>query len=312
MRIFHRLTTPAYLAAAVALAVVVRFWHIAQASIWHDEGYTMMLAPMGVIEILERTARDVHPPLYYLVLHFWMALFGNSEISARGLSAICLVACVPLAYALVRRLYDDNTARVAALLVALGPFLVRYGQEARMYGLVALLVLGATYALVRALEHNSRRWWIVYAVTLAAALYTHYYAIFIILVHWLYVAAQTNRSKRRGLFNPWWWGANVGAALLFVPWLPTAYAQFSRVQQSFWIPAVSTTTLPDTLLQLSVFHNLPMIPPAAKVAIAIGFLVLALAPAKGRPGRYDCHLFSRHWQRLQPSHSPNAGYRPGG
>jgi uncharacterized membrane protein len=295
MRLLQRLTTPAYLAVVVALGALIRFYHIAHASIWHDEGYTMMLAPMGIIEILARTGRDVHPPLYYLALHGWLELFGTSELAARSLSAICLLAAIPVAYLLVQRLYNDNVARVAALFVAIGPFLVRYSQEARMYGLVALLVLASTYALVRALERNGRRWWIIYAITLAAALYTHYYAVFIILVHWLYVAAQTNRTKRKGLFNPWWWGANVGAAGLFLPWLPTALAQFSRVQQSFWIPPVSATTLPDTVLQLSLFYNLPMMPVWIKVAIALGFagLVLGLWLA-GRKYRSSTLLLSAY------------------
>jgi uncharacterized membrane protein len=235
---------------------MVRFVNIAKSSIWHDEGYTMMLAPQSPLEILARTGRDVHPPLYYLVLHYWMLVFGNSETAARGLSAVFMLGVVIVGYLLVKRLFaNENYARLAALFLALAPFLVRYSQEARMYGMVAFVLLVATYAMVRALEAGSYKWWGVYALALSAGLYTHYYSVFMILVHWLYVATISNYKARKGVFNLRWWGANILAAALFLPWLPTAYAQFTRVQASFWIPKPNLHTLPNTFMQFLIFNN---------------------------------------------------------
>lgn len=272
-------TIPAvwYLAGITTLGAVLRFWNISRSSIWHDEGYTMMLAPMSAWEIIWRTARDVHPPLYYLVLHFWMQLFGTSELAARGLSAVFLIAAIPVAYLLVRRLWNERAARLAALFVALGPFLVRYSQEARMYGMVAFLLLLATYWLVRGLQDKAWKWWALYAVTIAAALYTHYYAVFMILVHWIYVASYTQRSAKTGLWNPRWWVANVGALALFLPWVPSALHQFMRVQASFWIPKPTGLTLPNTLLEMTIAKTPHALTPALRYGLAALFIGLLAA-----------------------------------
>ncbi len=271
MKLLQRLSPSIYLTLLIAVGAVVRFYHIAGSSIWHDEGYTMMLAPDGFIETLTRTGRDVHPPLYYLALHDWMLVFGNSATSARGMSAVFMLGMIPLMYLLIKRLFNEPAARVAALFVTLAPFLVRYSQEARMYGMVAFLLLLATYALVRALQKGSKWWWAIYALALAAGLYTHYYSVFMILVHWIYVASFSNRKTKQGLFNPWWWGANVAAAALFLPWVPTAYAQFTRVQGSFWIPKPNITTLPNTLLQFMVYNTIDKLAIWIKVLITGGF-----------------------------------------
>lgn len=260
---------PLFVYLLTLVAAIPHFYNITKASIWHDEGYTMMLAPMGPLEILERTARDVHPPLYYLVLHYWLGLFGTSELAARSFSALCLLAAVPLVYLLMKRLYSERAAAVAAILVAFSPFLIRYGQEARMYGMVAFVLLLATYSLVRALQGKNRWWWLLYALAIAAGLYTHYYTIFLIAAHWVYVAYLTRTPAGTGLKNPWWWGSNVLAASIFALWLPSAIAQFTRVQGGFWIPKPTASTLPDTILQFLSFSSASWAPTWVKIALAL-------------------------------------------
>lgn len=271
------LSVPVWVWVVTIVGAIPRLYNIAKASIWHDEGYTMMLAPMGPVEILERTARDVHPPLYYVVLHYWIELFGTSEIAARSFSALCLIAAIPLAYILMRRLYSTRAAGVAAVLVAFAPFLVRYSQEARMYGMVALILLFATYCLVRALQDGKRLWWVLYALAIAAGLYTHYYTVFLIAAHWVYVTTLTSKQPSTGLKNRWWWGSNVLAASIFALWLPTAYAQFSRVQGGFWIPAPTITTLPDTVLQFLILQSGGWIPVWLKVGLGVAIVGLTVA-----------------------------------
>jgi mannosyltransferase len=250
----NKIPTGWYLSAVLALGALVRFVNIAKSSIWHDEGYTMMLVPQSIGSIIARTGRDVHPPLYYLALHLWIGLFGRSELAARGLSAIFSLATIVVGYLLIRRLFNEPAARLAALFLALGPFLVRYSQEARMYGMVAFLMVLATYCLTRAVESRNWAWWLGYSLSIAASLYTHYYAVFLILAHWIWMALQTSRPQA-GLRNRRWWSSNIVAALLFVPWLPVAYHQFTRVQASFWIPKVSLFTLPNTLTQFMLFND---------------------------------------------------------
>ncbi len=214
----------------------------------------MMLAPRTVGRIIAGTARDVHPPLYYLSLHYWIKLFGTSEFAARSLSAGFTLVTVVVMYMLVKRLFSRSAASLAALFLALGPFLVRYGQEARMYAMVAFLMSLATLFLVYATTTTKKYWYYLYGLTIAAALYTHYYTIFVILAHWLYVFyLQFSGGKVKPLKDWHWWGGNALALALFLPWLPTAYHQFTRVQAAFWIPPVNVHTLPATFNEFVTF-----------------------------------------------------------
>ncbi len=277
MNLLNRVSTTKFLGITILAGAILRFWDISKSSIWHDEGYTMMLAPDSVLEILWRTGRDVHPPLYYIVLHYWMELFGTTEAAARSLSVVLMLACIPLGYLLVRRLFTEPAARLAAIFIAFGPFLVRYSQEARMYAMVAFILLLSTYFLVRAVElKSSNKWFVFYAVSISAALYTHYYSIFMILVHWGYVLYISSRKNKRGLFDYRWWLANFVGAALFLPWLPSALAQVKRVQASFWIPPSNIETLPNTLMQFLVYNNLTEIGVPAKVGISAAFLALVI------------------------------------
>ena len=245
-----------YLVVIAIISAIAQFIHITKADIWHDEGYTMMLIPQGVIEIIERTARDVHPPLYYLTAHVWQGIFGMSEVAVRSLSAVFVVATVIVAYLFMRRVFSEGTARFAGLFVALGPFVVRYGEEARMYAMAAFLVTLASYLMVRiaTAKKPTRTLWLLYALTIAAGLYTHYYTLFIVPVHMIYLAWQRGGIKLLIRDKDWWFSHALGA-LLFLPWAPTVLAQMSRVSAGFWIPPTTLETPANTFTQFIAFSS---------------------------------------------------------
>ena len=237
-----------YLAAVMALSALVRFIGIGKASLWHDEGYSLMMAAKTWAQIWHHTGLDVHPPLYYWTLHAWMLLFGDSEAAVRSLSAVLMVLVIPVMYDLVRRLFSEPAARLTALFVALGPFLVRYSQEARMYGMLTFIAALATYLLVRAQQRGGWIVWILYAVTVAAGLYTYYYVFFVIVFHWVYMAVcaiwprPSWRRARNTLLAPRWLAANALAVALWAPWIPTAYVQLTQIQSPPWIQRATWET----------------------------------------------------------------------
>lgn len=252
-----------YLIALAIVATTIRLVGITKADIWHDEGYTMMLIQHEPLDIIARTARDFHPPLYYLLSHWWCGLFGTSELAIRSLSLLCSVGVVILIYFIAKRLrFSEATARLAVLFAAFGPFLVRYSQEARMYGVAALLVTAATLALLIALDDarqtsNKRRrfqWWVIYGLLMASALYTHYYTAFIVVVHIGYTWHRLG-GFRQMVANKAWWLGNMIAAGSFAFWLPILATQLQRVTGGFWIPPVDAGTIPDTLMQFFVYGS---------------------------------------------------------
>lgn len=229
--------------AAVGLAFGLYMYQIGESSIWFDEAFGVALINHSPSELIHLTAVDVHPPLYYLLLQGWTELFGLSEIALRSFSAVCMAGAVVVSLLLVRRYFGVKAFYVVLPFLVLAPFLLRYAQEARMYALVTLICTSATYALLRAEESKHTMWWVLYAVLIAAGLYTHYYTGLIWIAHWIWHWYTTHHVPGVHFFDKRWLLAYGGAALLFLPWLPTFLDQADAVQNGFWIGPVSHETI---------------------------------------------------------------------
>lgn len=120
--------------------------------LWLDETFSVWLASQPVTDMLDWVVRiDQHPPLYYLLLHFWIALTGNTAYEVRLLSALFGAATIPVIYLIGRRLSGPVVGLAAAVFLAFSPFNVYYSQETRMYTLLTFNAAVAIYALVRLL-----------------------------------------------------------------------------------------------------------------------------------------------------------------
>lgn len=133
------------------LATAVRFHALGRQSFWNDEGNTARLSERSVRLILEGTASDIHPPLYYLILSGWQKLVGTSEFALRSFSAFAGVLTVLFTIQLGRWLDGWRVGLVAGLFTAVSPPLIYYSQEARMYSLLGLLAVASTYVFVQGL-----------------------------------------------------------------------------------------------------------------------------------------------------------------
>ena len=115
--------------ACVLLFVGLIFASVMRPSVWHDEGYTAVLVENSYGGIIERTALDVHPPLYYLALKTWSFIVGDSVLALRLYSAVCMLAALLITWRIIRKLYGIKAGLAALACMAVGPFLIRYGQE---------------------------------------------------------------------------------------------------------------------------------------------------------------------------------------
>ena len=145
----------------------------------------------GVLHLLNGHTPELSPPLYFVLAWMSERVFGTSVQSLRLVSMVAGVSAIPMTYLLGRFTASSRAALVAAAMVALSPFLIFFSSEARPYSLLLALCLASTLALVRAVGHDGRsRWWVVYALSSCAALYTHYLAVFVLAVQfvWAFVA----------------------------------------------------------------------------------------------------------------------------
>jgi uncharacterized membrane protein len=185
-----------WLLVALVVAFALRVALLDAQSLWNDEGTSVALSSLSLEAIIVGAARDIHPPLYYLLLHFWMPFAGQTEFAVRFLSVIAGVLIVAVTYRIARAFFDDEVAVIAAFLTAFSPFQIYYSQEARMYIWVTLFSAASVYAMVVMLKRGARSEGrkvvlaphlaplasFAYITATLAALYTQYVGAFILLV----------------------------------------------------------------------------------------------------------------------------------
>ena len=259
----HRLLLAAITLGAFALRVV----RLDFQPLWWDEGYSMFFATRDFGTMLARTAVDIHPPLYYALLQIWIALAGTGEDAVRLLSVVIGVATIPLIYALAHKLFGNRrVALIAALLLALSPFHIYYSQEVRMYGLVTLLCLASVYLFVQLLsmppgKPNTMLVAGAYILVTTAALYTQYYAAFIVAFEILFffiIAFRRSPLAPRNSFVHWI-AAWVSITLLYLPWVIYAGGKLytyvtAKVSIERYAPLDPLTFLAQHLAVFSLGH----------------------------------------------------------
>ncbi len=140
---------PLLLLSLTLLGTGLRLFQIGSKGLWLDEAFSVWMGQQPVLDMLAWLLRvDQHPPLYYTLLHFWLGL-GDSAAIVRAFSAVMGILTIPLIYLLGRRLAGWQVGLMAALILAVSPFHVRFAQETRMY---TLLTFNASVAML-ALAH---------------------------------------------------------------------------------------------------------------------------------------------------------------
>lgn len=202
------------------IAGLIRFYNIGVRSIWLDEGITVNLASDSVRNIiLNRASTGIHPPLYFIFMHFWIRVFGDSEFALRSFSAILSVLSVPIIYLIASKIFDLPTAIIATILFAFSPFQLYYSQEARMYPLVTFLSLLSLYLLYRWNKNDiesKKRLSLGIIVLNVVSLYTHIYSAFLVILENVYVFFTNFRDWRK---LKHWIIYQLIILLLFAPWI---------------------------------------------------------------------------------------------
>lgn len=219
--------------AVAGAALALRVSDLDARSLWHDEAFSWRLSQFSTTQIVERVKLDTHPPLYFLLLKFWRGLCGDSVFAMRSLSALCGCAAVFGVYSFLREAFADPrrdsdetvptsglhtssdrilfAAVLAAGLVALSVFQIRWAREVRMYALGTALAAWSSCFMFRAL-HRSLGSWALYGVVTLCFAYTHYYALFSIAAQAVFLIGcvvvsitRHEHAKRRRLLR--WYAA---------------------------------------------------------------------------------------------------------
>ncbi|MDO8669981.1 MAG: glycosyltransferase family 39 protein [Dehalococcoidia bacterium] len=236
---------PALLYGLVLFAFAMRVSNLDYQSFWRDEVDAVLFARESLPSLLAKFASvGENGPMYFLVLHYWIGLVGDSEFSVRFFSLVFGVITVPLIFAVGNLIVGRWTGVTAAVIATLSPYHIWYSQEAKMYSLLAALTLLSVYLFLKALHSGRPIIWILYIVATSVALYVHFFAALVLLGEGAIFVANFGlyRSRLRGVL--------ISVAFLTLPYVPLAAWQIPMLvtpppspYELLSLPEMATTLL---------------------------------------------------------------------
>lgn len=211
------------LSCAVVIASISLFTNL-NSSLRLDEAQSLWATTKTVPGLLEYIAQDVHVPLYFLTLHFWIKVFGTSNIALRSLSVVFFLLTLPVVYKLAALNTDKKTALLSTAFFCLSPFITWYSSEARMYTLLLLSTMLSHLFFLKLLKSKGKtdKFWFVCATILG--LYSHYFFNLVVFVQVIYVLYVYSHKKKLVIFPDRNFmiklaGLFTTAYLFFLPWI---------------------------------------------------------------------------------------------
>lgn len=231
-------------------------------SIWFDESYSAYLIRGDFGQIWDMTAQDVHPPFFYFALKMWSSIFGTSDVALRFMSVFFGLVAIVFIFHALKKWFGIKTASLGTFFAAISPMFIRYGQEMRMYTMVLAIVAMATYFLALALEKGTqkgaKKFWIIYAILIAVGMWTHYFSAFAWIAHLVMIIVHFGGFKKifknKKVFRTLVITYGLAVAL-YIPWIPSFFAQIKSVQGGFWIPPISFNSIADFFTSVLFFNK---------------------------------------------------------
>lgn len=261
-KLLQRGAIASLLVLLIAAGVVLRFVNLDRKVYWADEAYTSLrISGFTEREFVrdiytgdrvtaadlqryqhpnaERTWADAfrafrgnaeHSPLYFILARSWVLTFGSSIATIRALSACISLLAFPALYWLCQELFASRTISTISLaFLAVSPLHVLYAQEARQYSLWTVATLFSCAALLWAMRTQTRRSWIIFALSIALGFYSHLLFGLVAIAQATYVFLQEKGRSRNALAYVL---STIAGFILFVPWLAVAFMNLERIQRT--------------------------------------------------------------------------------
>ncbi|MBI5003959.1 glycosyltransferase family 39 protein [Candidatus Kaiserbacteria bacterium] len=244
----HFWSTVIILMSTMIFCAAVSVFFLLPQSLRLDEAQSLWESGRSPSALLMIVAKDVHVPLFHILLHMWRVAFGSSVAAARSLSLVFYILSIPAIYILGRLAYSRSTGLYASVLFGLSPFMNWYGNEIRMYALFTLLIILNQFFFLRIIKQGSARIWIGYGTTAMLGIYTHY-------LFFLSLAAQAVfYFLHRSLFPPRSLARfSIVAAVLVFSFAPWVWYVYALKEAGMQLPLLMPPTTVDLFNTFSQF-----------------------------------------------------------
>lgn len=221
------------------LGFVLRIFSLNQ-SLWLDEATTALVAQMNLNSFFNSfMIADFHPPLYYLLIRYWIIVFGNSEVFIRIPSVLFGVATIYLVYLIAKEL-RQKWPLVPALFLATSGLHIYYSQEARMYSMACFFASLIIWFYIK-------QKWLLFSISVAALFLTDYLSLLILPSLFVYILVYSRSDLKKFIYSL------IPFFIVFLLWLPTFWRQLSnglsvQSQMSGWWSILGTVSFKNIML----------------------------------------------------------------
>lgn len=282
------------LAAIIVLNFVVKGIFISSTSIAGDEPFSIYHAQMNIKYIIKLLSTGNNPPLYEILLHFWIKLFGISELSVRMPSLIFSTITVFYVFRIGFKYFNLRIGIVASLLFIFSNYQTLYAHEARVYTMFGMLSTISMFHFLSLVDRQERRWFHFGILTLTniVLIYSHYFGFFVLGIEFTFILVS--KELRKNL----WKQILASTLLIFIAYIPNIKIITERFldssQNGTWLtkpnglaslytmivkfanaPVVAVTTITILLISLGIYivkrENIEI--PKTKLLIAVWFAI---------------------------------------
>lgn len=240
--------------------------------VWNDESFTLSMIPHSYLSIINLTAKDVHPFLYYWIAKFLS--FGTTNIYAlivieRLVSLLPYLLLLLISFTYIKWFWGQTVSLIFSVSILLMPGILQYGEQIRMYSWAILFVTCAFLNALLILKQGSQnRYWIGLTVFSIFAAYTHYYALLdVIFIYFILLLCWKNQGFKFRKYL----ASVVVDLIIYLPWVPTLLHQMSGVSANYWIEKFGMNQIIEFMLfPFTLINSIP-----GYLVAAFLFLIIA-------------------------------------
>jgi uncharacterized membrane protein len=256
----------------LAVAIVLRVWFVGRTDLGGDESFSLYMSLQSLPDLVRMLCQGDNPPLWEILLHFWVKVFGISEIAIRTLPLIFSVLTVIPIYFLGERHLHRMAGIAASLCYCFSTFSIYLAHDCRVYSLIGFCSACSALLFISAVKQPKTLKFILLTIVNLMLMYGHYLSVWIIVME--FIIALSIKPIRKKIWKPYLLHA-AALILLFTPMFPVLFRRFmdSGVNGT-WI---EKTTSPEALYDfLWRMCNVPVTTVLAIVILISAFIILII------------------------------------
>ncbi len=264
-QIINSIPNWAWMILLFALALGVRLLHLTSTDIAGDEPFSIFVAQFNVPDIVLHLSKDNSPPLFEIILHYYMLAFGDSDLMLRVLPTL-FSALIPLQVFLIgKRHFSLQVGILASLLTIFSIYQIRFAHEIRVYSLFSLLTATSLLFFLNGLQYpDTFRKWIGLILVNVLLLYAHYTSVYILFVQVICVLIFIPARS---------WKVPIMAygltGLVYLPYVLVLLTRLGEVSESgSWVPKPGWGEIYGNI---NLLLNSKFITVAVLVVVVLGF-----------------------------------------